>query len=163
MSANVTITDIRAAAERIQGIAHRTPVFTSRTFDAVTGIRAFFKCENFQRGGAFKIRGASNFVYQIPKDRLSHGVVAFSSGNHAQAVAIAAASVGIPATIVMPNDAPKSKVAGTQGYGGKVVIYDRKTEDREAIGRRIADETGATITPPFDHEWILTGQGTESE
>ena len=160
MSAEVRFSDIEAAAERIQCIAHRTPVFTSRTFDELAGARVFFKCENFQRGGAFKIRGAANFVYSIPKDQLPRGVVAYSSGNHAQAVAIAAASVGIPATIVMPNDAPKSKLAGTRGYGAKVVIYDRVKEDREAIGRKIAEETGATVVPPFDHPWIVAGQGT---
>src|SRR5215469_4473717 len=120
MNADISLSDIRAAAERIRGIAHRTPVFTSRTFDALAGTHAFFKCENFQRGGAFKIRGASNFVYSIPKDQLSRGVVTFSSGNHAQAVAIAAASVGIPAVIVMPADAPKSKLAATRGYGARV-------------------------------------------
>src|ERR1700735_3676583 len=117
MNADITIDDVRDAAERIKGIAHRTPVFTSRTFDALAGGEAFFKCENFQRGGAFKIRGASNFVYSIPQDELSRGVVSYSSGNHAQAVAIAAASVGIPATIVMPLDAPKSKLDATRGYG----------------------------------------------
>src|SRR5713226_6340564 len=115
MSADVRISDIRLAAERIRPIAHRTPVLTSRTFDQLAGVSAFFKCENFQRGGAFKIRGASNFVYSIPKDQLSRGVVSYSSGNHAQAVAIAAASVGIPATIVMPADAPKSKLEATRG------------------------------------------------
>src|SRR5439155_23518262 len=113
-----------------------------------------------QRGGAFKIRGASNFVYSIPKEDLSRGVVAFSSGNHAQAVAIAAKSVGIAATIVMPTDAPKSKLEATRGYGARIVAYDRMREDREEIGRRISEETGATLVPPFDHEWIVAGQGT---
>lgn len=160
MSTDITLSDIRAAAERIQGIAHRTPIFTSRTFNEIAGASVFFKCENFQRGGAFKIRGASNFIFSIPKDQLGRGVVAFSSGNHAQAVAIASASVGIKATIVMPDDAPKSKVAGTRGYGASVVMYDRTKEDREAIGRRISEETGATIVPPYDHPWIIAGQGT---
>ncbi len=160
MNQEITLPDIRAAAERIRGIAHRTPVFTSRTFDALTGVQAFFKCENFQRGGAFKIRGASNFIYSIPKDQLSRGVVTFSSGNHAQATAIAAASVGAPATIVMPEDAPKSKMAATRGYGAKVVTYDRLKGDREAIGRKIAEDTGATVVPPYDHSWTITGQGT---
>ncbi len=160
MNTDITLADIRGAAERIGGIAHRTPVLTSRTFDALTGIPAFFKCENFQRGGAFKIRGAANFVYSIPKDELSRGVVSFSSGNHAQAVAIAAASVGTPATIVMPADAPKSKLEATRGYGAKVVTYDRMLGSREAIGRKIAEETGATLIPPFDHPWIIAGQGT---
>jgi len=160
MSAAVTLSDIRAASERIRPIAHHTPVFTSRTFDALAGGQVYFKCENFQRGGAFKIRGASNFIYSIPKDHLSRGVVAYSSGNHAQAVAIAAASVGIKATIVMPADAPKSKLDATRGYGAEVVTYDRLTENREAIGKRISEETGATIVPPYDHPWTIAGQGT---
>ncbi|MDP8981130.1 MAG: pyridoxal-phosphate dependent enzyme [Acidobacteriota bacterium] len=156
----MTVEDIRAAAIRIQGIAHRTPVMTSRTFDERAGLDAFFKCENLQRGGAFKIRGAANFVYSIPKDALPRGVVAYSSGNHAQAVAISARSLGVPATLVMPSDAPQSKVEGTRGYGATIVTYDRFREDREAIGRRIAEETGATLVPPFDHEWTIAGQGT---
>ena len=160
MSSDVQLSDIQSAAARIAGIAHRTPVLTSRSFDAVSGASVFFKCENFQRGGAFKIRGASNFIYSIPKDQLSRGVVTYSSGNHAQAVAIAAGSVGIQATIVMPDDAPKSKMAATRGYGARVVTYDRLHEDREAIGRRISEETGATVVPPFDHPWTIAGQGT---
>jgi len=160
MNTDITISDIQSAAERIKGIAHRTPVFTSHTFDTLAGTNVFFKCENFQRGGAFKIRGAANFVYSIPKDELSRGVVSYSSGNHAQAVAIAAASVGIPATIVMPADAPKSKLDATRGYGAKVVTYDRMLGNRETIGRKIAEETGATLVPPYDHPWIIAGQGT---
>jgi threonine dehydratase len=160
MSADVQLADVQEAAVRISGIAHRTPVFTSRSFDALAGASVFFKCENFQRSGAFKIRGASNFVYSIPKDRLPGGVVSYSSGNHAQAVAIAAASVGIPATIVMPSDAPRSKVAATRAYGARVVTYDRMTESREAIGRQISEETGATLVPPYDHPWTIAGQGT---
>ncbi len=160
MNADITLADIQTAAERIQKIVHRTPVFTSRTFDALAGANVFFKCENFQRGGAFKIRGAANFVYSIPEDRLSRGVVSYSSGNHAQAVAIAAASVGIPATIVMPLDAPKAKLAATREYGAAVVTYDRLTEDRETIGKRISDDTGATLVPPYDHPWTIAGQGT---
>ena len=160
MSTDITLADIRAAAARIRGIAHRTPVFTSRTFDGLAGVQVFFKCENFQRGGAFKIRGAANFIYSIPKDHLSRGVVTYSSGNHAQAVAIAAASVGIKATIVMPADAPKSKLEGTRGYGAEVVTYDRLTGNREAIGKRISEQTGATIVPPYDHPWTIAGQGT---
>jgi threonine dehydratase len=157
---DIQLSDVQAAAERIRGIAHRTPVLTSRFFDAAVGASVFFKCENFQRGGAFKIRGAANFVYSIPKDEASRGVVGFSSGNHAQAVAIAAASVGIPATLVMPADAPKSKIEATRGYGARIVTYDRMTESREAIAQRVADETGARLTPPFDHPWIVAGQGT---
>lgn len=160
MNTDVSIGDIRDAAGRIQSIAHRTPVFTSRTFDALAGGNAFFKCENFQRGGAFKIRGAANFVYSIPQQQLNRGVVSYSSGNHAQAVAIAAASVGIPATIVMPEDAPKSKLDATRGYGARVVTYDRFKGSREAIGKQIAAETGATLVPPYDHPWTIAGQGT---
>jgi threonine dehydratase len=152
--------DIARAAERIRGIAHRTAVMSSRTFDERTGRRAVFKCENLQRGGAFKIRGAANLVYSTPAAEARRGFVAYSSGNHAQAVAIAAASVGAPATIVMPSDSPRSKVEGTRGYGARVVMYDRLTEDREAIGARVAAETGATLAPPFDHPAIMAGQGT---
>jgi len=160
MNANITIDDIQRAGQRIKSIARRTPVLTSRTFDTLAGVHAFFKCENFQRGGAFKIRGASNFVYSIPSDELKRGVVSYSSGNHAQAVAIAASSVDIPATIVMPADAPKSKLEATRGYGARVVTYDRMLGNRETIGRQIADETGATLVPPYDHPWIIAGQGT---
>ena len=160
MITEIQLSDIQAAAERIRPIAHRTPVLTSRSFNDVAGTNVFFKCENFQRGGAFKIRGASNFVYSIPQDQLSRGVVSYSSGNHAQAVAIAAASVGIPATIVMPGDAPKSKLEATRGYGAKVVTYDRMSGNRESLGTQIAQETGATLVPPYDHPWIIAGQGT---
>jgi threonine dehydratase len=120
----------------------------------------FFKCENLQKGGAFKIRGASNFLFSIPAEARSRGVVAFSSGNHAQAVAIAARHVGMPATLVMPADAPRSKLEATRAQGARIVIYDRLRESREEIGRRISEETGATLVPPFDHPWIIAGQGT---
>jgi threonine dehydratase len=160
MRTEITIEDIRAAAERIQSIAQRTPVLTSRTFDARAGVQTFFKCENFQRGGAFKIRGASNFIFSIPVFDRGRGVVTFSSGNHAQAVAIAAYSDGITATIVMPADAPRSKVQATREYGATIIHYDRLRDDRESIGRRIADESGATLVPPFDHPWTIAGQGT---
>jgi len=156
----VGIEDIQAAAERISSIAHRTPVMTSQTFDVRTGIRAFFKCENLQRGGAFKIRGAANFVFSIPKPDLPRGVVAYSSGNHAQAVAIAAAAAGASATIVMPEDAPRSKIEATRGYGARVITYNRAGESREAIGRKISEETGAALAPPYDHPRIIAGQGT---
>src|SRR5260221_5793059 len=146
MNTDVQLSDIQAAAERIRPIAHRTPVLTSRSFDDVAGTNVFFKCENFQRGGAFKIRGESNCIYSIPKDQLSRGVVSYSSGNHAQAVAIAAASVGIQATIVMPADAPKSKLEATRGYGAKVVTYDRMSGNRESIGTQIAQKTA----PPLE-------------
>jgi threonine dehydratase len=154
------LADIRAAAERIRPIVRRTPVLVSGSFNRATGLTAFFKAENFQKGGAFKLRGAANFLYSIPVEDRPRGVVAFSSGNHAQAVAIAARSLGMGATIVMPTDAPRSKLEATRGYGAKVVLYDRLREDREAIGRRIAQETGATLVPPFDHPWIMAGQGT---
>jgi threonine dehydratase len=159
-SQSVTFADIAKAADRIKPIAKRTPVMTSRSFDDASGVAAFFKCENLQTGGAFKIRGASNFVFSIPKDKLPNGVVAFSSGNHAQAVAIAAQYVGIPATIVMPNDAPKAKMEATRARGARIVTIDRVKDDREAIGRGIADETGASLIPPYDHPWTMAGQGT---
>ncbi len=156
----ISFADVKAAALRIQGIARKTPIFTSRTFDALTGVEAFFKCENFQLGGAFKIRGGANAVLAIPEADRARGVVAFSSGNHAQAVAIAARHCGVTATIVMPDDAPASKVEATRGYGARVVVYDRLKEDRIAIGNAIAAETGATLIPPFDHPDVMAGQGT---
>jgi threonine dehydratase len=158
--AEIQLSDIQAAADRTRHIVRRTPVFTSRTFDALSGAGAFFKCENFQRGGAFKIRGAANFILSIPKDELPRGVVTYSSGNHGQAVAIAAESLGTPATIVMPADAPALKLAATQSHGARIVTYDRAAEDREAIAQQIARETGATIVPPYDHPWTIAGQGT---
>jgi threonine dehydratase len=157
---DIQLSDIQAAAERTGSLVHRTPVFTSRTFDALAGAHVFFKCENFQRGGAFKIRGASNFILSIPKNDLPRGVVTYSSGNHGQAVAIAAESVGIAATIVMPADAPALKLAATRAHGAQIITYDRASEDREAIAQRIADETGATVVPPYDHPWTIAGQGT---
>jgi len=160
LTAEVTFSDIQAAAARIHPIAQRTPVLTSQSFDAEAGVAAFFKCENLQKGGAFKIRGAANFVYSIPKQNLARGVVAYSSGNHAQAVAIAAQSVGIQATLAMPEDAPLSKVAATQARGARIVRYDRFMQDRAAVGRQIADETGATLVPPYDHPWTIAGAGT---
>lgn len=156
----IAFSDVQAAAARIHGLVRRTPVLTSRTFNALTGVQAFFKCENFQLGGAFKIRGGANAVLSIPDADRGRGVVAFSSGNHAQAVAIAARHCGMRATIVMPDDAPAAKVEATRGYGAGVVIYDRVREDRMAIGRRIAEETGATLVPPFDHPLVMAGQGT---
>jgi threonine dehydratase len=156
----VTLEDIRTAARRIEPIAHRTPVLTSHLIDREAGLSAFFKCENLQRGGAFKIRGAANFLFSIPASEIGRGVVGFSSGNHAQAVAIAAAHLGTKATLVMPSDAPQSKVEATKSYGATIVSYDRLRDDREAIGRKIAEESGATLVPPFDHEWIVAGTGT---
>jgi threonine dehydratase len=159
----ITFDHIRAAAERIRPIAKRTPVMSSASFDSESGVSAFFKCENFQKGGAFKIRGASNFIFSIPKDRLAAGVVAHSSGNHAQAVAIAAQFAGIPATLVMPEDAPRSKLEGTRARGAKIVHYDRFHGNREQISARIAAETGATLVPPYDHPWTIAGQGTAAK
>ena len=156
----VEFADIQDASQRIRPIAKRTLVMTSRSFDAACGVHAFFKCENLQTGGAFKIRGASNFVSRLSQEQLNHGVVAYSSGNHAQAVAIAAQAWGASATLVMPTDAPKSKVEATRARGARIVTYDRLREDRTAIGKRIAEETGAALVPPFDHPWTIAGQGT---
>jgi threonine dehydratase len=156
----IDLADIRAAEARIRAIAHRTPVMTSRSFNAEAGLAAFFKCENFQRGGSFKIRGASNFIFSLSRDDLDRGIVTYSSGNHAQAVAIAAEAVGAQATIVMPHDAPRSKVEATRARGATIVTYDRYRESREAIGRRIAEETGAVLVPPYDHPLTIAGQGT---
>ncbi|MBK5290529.1 MAG: pyridoxal-phosphate dependent enzyme [Acidobacteriia bacterium] len=157
---SIHLDDIQAASKRIAPIAHRTPVMTSRSFDRLTGVAAFFKCENLQRGGAFKIRGASNAIFSLTVEERARGVVTYSSGNHAQAVAIAAAHCGIAATIVMPDDAPRSKLDATRGYGAKVVLFDRLREDRVVIGQKIAAETGAAIIPPFDDPRIMAGQGT---
>jgi threonine dehydratase len=152
--------DVAAAAGRIAPAARRTPVLTSRTADAETGARFFFKCENFQRMGAFKFRGAFNALSRFDARQREAGVVAFSSGNHAQAIALSARLLGMPATIVMPHDAPSATVAATRGYGGNVVVYDRYREDREAIGRRLAEEQGLTLIPPYDHPDVIAGQGT---
>ena len=155
-----TFDDVAAAADRIAPAVHRTPVLTSRTADEETGAKLFFKCENFQRMGAFKFRGAYNALSLFDAAQRKAGVVAFSSGNHAQAIALAARLIGLPATIVMPHDAPAAKVAATRGYGGEVVVYDRYSEDREAIGKRLAEERGLTLIPPYDHPDIVAGQGT---
>jgi len=160
---DITFEDIRNAAERIRPIAKRTQVMSSHSVNARAGVSAFFKCENFQKGGAFKIRGASNFILSIPKDKLAKGVVAHSSGNHAQAVAIAAEFVGAPATLVMPEDAPRAKLEGTRARGAKIVHYDRFAGNREQISARIAEETGATMVPPYDHPWTIAGQGTAAK
>ncbi|HYH32818.1 MAG TPA: threo-3-hydroxy-L-aspartate ammonia-lyase [Pseudonocardia sp.] len=155
-----TFEDVRAAAERIRGHAHRTPVLTSRRVDAEVGAQLFVKCENFQRMGAFKFRGAFNALSRFAADQRSAGVVTYSSGNHAQAIALAARTLGIPATIVMPHDAPAGKVAATLGYGASVVRYDRYTEDRDEIGRALAADKGLTLVPPYDHADVIAGQGT---
>ncbi len=156
----IGLADIRQAAERLRGVANRTPVVTSRTVDDLVGGRVFFKCENLQRGGAFKFRGAYNRLVALSAEERQRGVVAFSSGNHAQGVALAARELGISATIVMPTDAPELKVAATREYGAEVVTYDRLTEDREAIARNLADARGLTLVPPYDHPLIMAGQGT---
>lgn len=155
-----TYDDVAAAAGRLQGQAHRTPVLRSRTADARWGAQFFFKCENFQRMGAFKFRGAFNALSKFDAARRRAGALAFSSGNHAQAVALAARTLGMPAVIVMPHDAPAAKLAATRGYGAEVVIYDRFKEDREALARRLAAERGMTLIPPYDHPDVLSGQGT---
>lgn len=156
----VTFEDIRQAHARIRDRIRRTPVERSRSFDERAGLHCYFKCENLQRGGAFKIRGATNFILQLDAGQLRRGVVAYSSGNHAQAVALAAREAGTQATLVMPADAPRSKLEATRARGARIVTYDRQRESREAIGEAIARETGATLVPPFDHPWIIAGQGT---
>jgi threonine dehydratase len=158
-----TYDDVAAAAQRIEGHAHRTPVLRSRTADEELGAQVYFKAENLQRMGAFKFRGAYNALSRFDAQQRKGGVVAFSSGNHAQAIALSARLLGIPATIVMPQDAPAAKVAATQGYGGNVVLYDRYTEDREAIGRKLAEENGMTLIPPYDHPDVIAGQGTAAK
>lgn len=155
-----TSADVDSAAEQIRGVAHRTPVATSRTVDQRTGGHLFFKCENFQRGGAFKFRGAYNALSRLSADERRRGVVTFSSGNHAQAIALAGQLLGIPRVIVMPTDAPAVKRIATEGYGGEVVLYDRERDDREAIGRRLSAERGLVLIPPYDHPHIIAGQGT---
>ncbi|UTD54453.1 threo-3-hydroxy-L-aspartate ammonia-lyase [Halomonas sp. MS1] len=158
-----TFDDVSEASERIKGQAHKTPVMTSRTVDEALGAQVFFKCENLQRMGAFKFRGAFNALSKFSSVQRKAGVVAFSSGNHAQAIALSAKILGIPATIVMPHDAPVAKVAATQGYGGNVVFYDRYTEDREQIGRDLAEKHGQTLIPSYDHPDVLCGQGTAAK
>ncbi len=160
MSHPVNLADVRDADARIRPIAKHTPVLTSATFDRAAGVAAFFKCENLQKGGAFKIRGAANLVFSLTQEERSRGLVAFSSGNHAQATALAAREVGARCTIVMPTDAPASKVEATRGYGANVVTYDRMKEDREAIAAALVRETNAVLVPPFDHPKIIAGQGT---
>lgn len=152
--------DVLAARERVAERVHRTPVVTSRLLDQRAGRSLFFKCENLQRAGAFKIRGATNKLLSLSEDERRRGVVAYSSGNHAQAVALAAASLGVDAVIAMPGDAPRAKVAATRGYGATIVEYDRRTEDRRAVAAAIAERDGRVIVPPYDDPWIIAGQGT---
>ena len=163
MSSLPTYEDVVAAAARLDGHAHRTPALRSRTADALVGAELIFKCENFQRSGSFKFRGAFNALSQLGPAHRSAGVVAFSSGNHAQAIALSAQLLGMHATIVMPHDTPAIKLAATRGYGAEIVIYDRFTEDREAIGRRLAGERGMALIPPFDHPHVIAGQGTATK
>ncbi|RZT03920.1 threonine dehydratase [Duganella sp. CF402] len=158
-----TFADVVAASERIAGVAHATPVQTSRTINEALGAEVFFKCENLQRMGAFKFRGGYNSLARFTPEQRKAGVVAFSSGNHAQAIALSARLLGIPATIVMPHDAPAAKVAATKGYGAQVVIYDRYKEDREQIGRDLAAKHGLTLIPPYDHPDVIAGQGTAAK
>jgi len=156
----LTLDDVDAAARRLQGHITRTPVVTSQTWDDVTGYRVFLKCENLQRGGSFKLRGALNKLLTLNPEERARGVLAFSSGNHAQGVALAARIVGTTALVVMPTDAPALKVKATRGYGADIVFYDRQTEDREAIARRLAEETGRVLVPPYDDHAVMAGQGT---
>ena len=152
--------DIQDAARQIAGVAHCTPVLTSRTLNDRTGAQLYFKCENFQRGGAFKFRGAYNALSRLSADKQRRGVLTFSSGNHAQAVALAGRVLNIPRVIVMPSDAPAVKRHATEGYGGEVILYDREGDDRESLGRRIAEARDLTVIPPYDHADVIAGQGT---
>jgi threonine dehydratase len=158
-----TYSDIEQAAARIAGVAHRTPVLTSLTADARSGAQLFFKCENFQRMGAFKFRGAYNALSKFTAEQRRAGVLTYSSGNHAQAIALSASLLGMKSTIIMPHDAPALKVAATREYGGEVVTYDRYKENREEIGRRLARERGMTLIPPYDHPDVIAGQGTAAK
>ncbi len=160
MTLAISFADVEAAASRLHGVAHRTPVMTSRTADQRTGARLFFKCENLQRMGAFKFRGAYNALARFAPEQKARGAIAFSSGNHAQAIALSARLLGMPSLIVMPQDAPPLKIAATRGYGAEVVLYDRYTQDREALGRQLAAERGMTLIPPYDHRDVMAGQGT---
>uniref|UniRef100_UPI003F87E7AC threo-3-hydroxy-L-aspartate ammonia-lyase n=1 Tax=Cupriavidus ulmosensis TaxID=3065913 RepID=UPI003F87E7AC len=158
-----TFDDVLAAARRIEGFAHRTPVMRSQTADKELGAAFFFKCENLQRTGAFKFRGAFNALARFDAAQRRRGALAFSGGNHAQGIALSAALLGIPSTILMPHDAPAAKVAATKGYGGKVVLYDRYTDDREAIGHKLAEEQGLTLIGSYDQPDVIAGQGTAAK
>ena len=160
MLAIPTYEDVLEAASRIRSLVHRTPVLQSKTADERYGARFYFKCENFQRGGAFKFRGALNALTKFSTEQQKRGVISFSSGNHAQAIALAARLLKIPALILMPTDAPAAKLAATRAYGAEVIAFDRFSEDREALGQRLAEERGMTLIPPYDHPDIIAGQGT---
>lgn len=155
--------DVEQAARRIEGAAHRTPVLTSRTANAKCGGQLFFKCENYQRMGAFKFRGAYNSIAQFSGEQRRAGVLTFSSGNHAQAIALSASLAGIKSAIIMPLDAPQMKMRATREYGGEIITYDRYTEDREEIAQRLARERGMTLIPPYDHPHVIAGQGTAAK
>lgn len=159
-SSDLTLAQVVAAYDRIAPYVHRTPVLTSRTLDERTGRRVFLKAENFQRGGSFKVRGATNRLAALPPEVRARGVVAFSSGNHAQGVALAARTFGVPATLVMPTDAPVAKIAAARSYGARIVYYDRHRDDREAVAQRLAEELDAVVVPPYDHYDVIAGQGT---
>jgi len=163
MTTSLEYSDVEQAAARIEGAAHRTPVLTSTTFDTRANASVFFKCENYQRMGAFKFRGAFNAIARFTDAQRAAGVLTFSSGNHAQAIALSARLAGIRATIIMPKDAPALKVQATKEYGGEVIFYDRYTENREEIGRRLAEERGMTLIPPYDHPDVICGQGTAAK
>jgi threonine dehydratase len=156
----ITLDDVRDAAAQIKGVAHRTPVLRSRTLDALVGAEVFLKCENFQRVGAFKFRGAYNAASRLAPEQLSKGIAAYSSGNHAQAVALAARELGTTAVILMPEDTPRSKMDATAGYGAEIVTYDRYTGDRVAIGEALAADRGLALIPPYEHPHVIAGQGT---
>jgi threonine dehydratase len=158
-----TYEDVAAASARLEGVAHRTPVLTSATANERAGAQFFFKCENFQRMGAFKFRGGYNAISKLNEAQRKAGVLTFSSGNHAQAIALAAKLLGVQATIIMPLDAPAAKRAATEGYGGTIVTYDRYKEDREAIAQRLSQERGLTLIPPYDHADVIAGQGTAAK
>lgn len=159
-SSPVTLADVESAAERIRPVAHRTPIHTSDTFDRRFGARFFFKCENFQRAGAFKFRGAFNALSLLSDEERSRGVLTFSSGNHAGALALAGRLLGVPTTIIMPSDAPRVKLEATRGYGAEVITYERAEITREELGRRLSEERGLPIIPPYDHPDVVAGQGT---
>ena len=160
MALAINFDDVVRAAQRLNGVANRTPVLTSRTANALSGAQLFFKCENFQRMGAFKFRGAYNALVQFTPEQKKRGVCAFSSGNHAQGIALSAKLLGMPAAIVMPLDSPAAKLAATRGYGAEVITYDRYRDDREAIAKQLAVERGMTMIPPYDHAHVMAGQGT---
>jgi threonine dehydratase len=160
MNLPISIADVEAAAGRLAGVAVRTPVLTSPAANALAGAQLFFKCENLQRIGAFKFRGAFNALSRLPAGARQHGVITYSSGNHAQAIALSAKLLGMPALIVMPADAPAVKIAATRSHGAEIVLYDRYTQDREALGRSLAEARQMTLIPPYDHADVMAGQGT---